>query len=309
MDPADVATTRLARRQLGLVTRAQALAAGMSPDQVKRRLSAGIFVASQRGVYRLGGGPPTFEQQLLAACLSAAGRAVASHRGAAALWHLRGVKPEILEITVPGEAKPWLRGVAVHRSVCLDRADVTRIGPVPVTRPARTLLDLAAVAPELAEGALDDALVRELVTLGGLTRLLDRVGASGRAGTAALRELVARRVGGQGPTESPLEDAIVGVLRAHGVPEPERQHRIRFRDGSTVRVDLAYPELRLGIEADGRIWHSGREDFLRDRARANRLAAVGWTLLRYGWADVRRGQALAAEVSRLRQALARAEGA
>ena len=303
MDRADIAVTRLAARQLGLLTRGQALAAGMSPDQVKRRLASGLLVANQRGVYRLGGAQQTFEQRLLAACLAAGGRAVASHRSAASLWRLRGVKPGVAEITVPGEGKPRLRGVSVHRSARLDRADVTRLGAVPVTRPARTLLDLAAVAPELAEGALDDALVRELVTVGSVTRLLGRVGASGRTGTSLLRELVARRAEGQAPTESPLEDAVVRVLRAHRLPEPERQYVVPLPEGGVVRVDLAYPDVRLGIEADGSVWHSSRKDFLRDRARTNRLVVLGWTLLRYGWADVRRGDALAAEVSRVRRLL------
>ncbi len=76
-----------------------------------------------------------------------------------------------------------------------------------------------------------------------------------------------------------------------------------------MRIDLAYPHVRLGIEGDGRIFHSGREDFLRDRARSDRLVRLGWTLLRYGWADVRRAEVLAAEVEALLYRLSRAEGA
>ena len=99
------------------------------------------------------------------------------------------------------------------------------------------------------------------------------------------------------------------VLRAAGLPEPERQFPVQFPTGSVVRIDLAYPRALLGIEADGRIFHSGRDDFRRDRLRSNRLASLGWTLLRYGWADVRRGAGLAAEVEGLLRRLVRAEGA
>ncbi len=67
-----------------------------------------------------------------------------------------------------------------------------------------------------------------------------------------------------------------------------------------ARIDLAYPDRLLGIEADGRVWHSGRSDFSRDRRRANRLAALGWTLLRYCWADLERGRDVADEVVGLR---------
>jgi len=223
---------------------------------------------------------------------------VASHCSAAALFGLRGISWGQPEITVSGTARPRLRGVAVHRSA-LSPADVGRRGPIPVTRPARTLLDLAAVEPTLVEGALDDALVRAITTVGSLGRLLDRAGGHGRAGSALLRDLVTDRKAGLGSTESPLEDRIVGILRQHGLEEPVRQHELVLSDGSVVRIDLAYPDTKLGIEADGRVWHSGRADFARDRRRANRLTALGWTLLRYGWADLERGRAMAEEVRSL----------
>jgi len=168
-----------------------------------------------------------------------------------------------------------------------------------VTRLPRTLLDLAGVAPELAEGALDDAVVRGLTTLGSVQRLLDRAGGNGRAGTSLLRALVAARSAGQAPTESTLEDRLVDLLRRHGLPEPVRQHEVMVPDGGVARLDLAYPRVRLGIEADGRVWHSGRADFTRDRQRANRLAHAGWTLLRYGWADLERADAVGDEVAGL----------
>ncbi len=129
--------------------------------------------------------------------------------------------------------------------------------------------------------------------------MLGRSAGRGRAGTAQLRELIATRSAGQAPTESPLEDRLVRLFRRHGLPEPVRQHEVGLGDGCVVRIDLAYPDVKLGIEADGRVWHSGRADFTRDRQRANGLAGVGWTLLRYGQADLDRGRDLAAEVAGL----------
>ena len=306
MQQADVAVTRLAARQVGLVTRPQVLTAGLSADQLKRRLSSGLLVASQRGVYRLGGAPQSFEQTLLAACLAAGPRAVASHRSAALLWRLRDVEARVLEITVPGGGQPRLRGARVHRTRQLDRFDVTRLGRIPVTRPTRTLLGLAAVAPEVVEGALDDALVRELVTVRALIRFLERTGARGRDGTARLRNLVRQRLDGQAATESALEDAFVRLLREAGLPPPVRQYAIRLPGRPAVRLDFAYPSRRLAVEVDGRRWHSARADVERDRSKSNLLAALGWRLLRFGWSDVRdrRGH-LAATVAHL----LRAEGA
>lgn len=298
VDAEDVNVHRLAGRQLALITRRQALVVGMTARQLNARVAAGLFVAVHRGVYRVAAAPTTPEQALLAACLAAGASAVASHRSAAVLWSFRGLAWPRPEITVAGNGKPIVSGVVVHRSR-LDRADVGRRGPIPVTRPARTLLDLAGVEPELVEGALDDALVRGLTTLGSVDRMLARAGGHGRAGTALVRDLVGERQAGRRSSESPLEDRLIDLLRGHGLPEPVRQHEVVLGDGSVARLDLAYPDLKLGIEADGRIWHSGRADFSRDRHRANRLAGLGWTLLRYGWADLDRGRDLVHDVARM----------
>ncbi|MDQ6796444.1 MAG: hypothetical protein M3011_00225 [Actinomycetota bacterium] len=161
--------------------------------------------------------PRTVEQDLLAACLAGGTSAVASHRSAAAVFGLRGVGWGQPEITVRGTARPRMHGVILHRSQ-LDAADRGRRGAIPVTRPARTLLDLAVVEPAVVEGALDDALVRGLTTLGSLGRMLERSGGPGRAGSDLLRELVAVRSTGQASTESPLEDRLVWLFRGHGLP-------------------------------------------------------------------------------------------
>ena len=172
-----------------------------------------------------------------------------------------------------------------------------RRGAIPVTRPARTVLDLATVEPALVEGALDDALVRGLTTLTSVIACSAAPAATAGADVPSSGTWWRNGGRGAGPPKSRLEDRIVSVLRRHGLPEPVRQHRVTLPDGRVVRIDLAYPDVRVGIEADGRVWHSGRSDCARDRSRANRLAAIGWTLLRYGWADLERQQELVAEVA------------
>lgn len=288
---------RLAVQQFGVVTMRQLVALGMSVRQIERLQGKGLLIPMHRGVYRASAVPPSFRQRLLAACL--AGGAVASHRGAAAMWGLRGVTP-VVEVTVAGRRRPELEGVVTHTTARLGDDEMGRHGAIPLTRVGRTLLDLGAVSHCLVEPALEDAVHRGLVTLSSVRATLERAGAHGRAGTAVLRALVAERAPGRQPTESPLEDALAGLLRRHGLPEPRRQHRVRLPGGSVVRLDLAYPESKLAIEADGRIWHSGRSDFERDRRRGNALADLGWATLRYGWDDVRqRGPEVADAVSRM----------
>lgn len=289
----------IAARQHGVVIREQALAAGMSRRQLDTALARGILVAVHRGVYRVGGSRPAFAQAVLAACL--ASRGVASNSTAATLWEMRGWATSTVHVTVAGRRQPELAGVAGHCTRRLDRLDVVRRGPIPLTSPARTLLDLGAIGPpEAVESALEDSLHRRLVTRVRLEALLDREG-QGRPGVATLRAILAGRGPGAAPTESVLEDAFVRLLRDAGLPQPVRQYRIA---GS--RIDFAYPGARLAIELDGRRWHSTRSDLHRDRSRSNLLTALGWRLLRFGWDDVHQRSG---EVATLVADLSRAEGA
>jgi hypothetical protein len=177
-----------------------------------------------RGVYRMPGVRPTFESEALAACLATGG--AASHRCAARLFGLRGFTGStMVEVSVDGRRAPRLPGVVGHR---LDGMEQTRIGVIPVVMPAEVLLGVAAVAPTLAEGAVNDALVKGLVSLPGLVRFLDRRAARGRDGTTHLRRLVEEQVRAGGPTESWLEDRVVEFLRKRGFPEPARRHWVRL---------------------------------------------------------------------------------
>jgi very-short-patch-repair endonuclease/predicted transcriptional regulator of viral defense system len=298
----DVQLHRLAATQHWLVTRDQAGTLGLTPRQVSLRLHNGALTRMHKGVYAVAGGPRTYEQSVLAACLSAGG--VASHRTAAVLWRLRGFESGVIEVTVPVPHPPALAGVLCHRSRRLERADVTRLNAIPVSRVCRTLLDVGTVAPELFAGALEDALHRGLESVRSLERMLDRVGGNGRGGTAALRQALADRDPANEPTESALEDAFVSLMHRHRVPDLARQHRVTVADGRRIRLDFADPELKLDVEVDGRRWHSQPRDVQRDRRRDRILVALGWTVLRYSWDDVRvRGAEVVEEVTRVRHAI------
>lgn len=68
-------------------------------------------------------------------------------------------------------------------------------------------------------------------------------------------------------------------------PSPPASTRVDLGLGRSVRLDFAWLELRIGIEADGRRWHTGTA-FERDLARRNAVTAAGWRLYHYGWTAV-----------------------
>jgi hypothetical protein len=78
----------MAARSHGVVTRAQLLAAGVTSDEIKHRLSLGAVLREHRSVYRVGHRAPGIEARYLAAVWACGDGAVLSGRAAAHLWGL-----------------------------------------------------------------------------------------------------------------------------------------------------------------------------------------------------------------------------
>lgn len=266
----DAAIARIAARQHSLFTRAQAHAAGLTDHMIQHRLATGRWVLVARGVYRLAGVPVTWKQRALAACLISGPGAVVSHRSAAVLWGVSGFRPGRLEITVPPGRSGRNALARVHRS---EVEGVRRDG-IPVTRPGRTIADLArVVGGDLLEEGVDDVLCRRLCRLEDLP-------ARGRLGE------VLAAWNGDGLPEGVAEMRVVRALLAAGLPQPVRQYEIWVGGVLVARVDLAYPPFRLAMELDGFRWHAGRRRFRSDRMRRNRVEAAGWRMLEAAPEDV-----------------------
>ena len=217
----------------------------------------------------------------MVACLAWGDGATVSHRSAAALAELPGVDP-IVELTVPATRRRVAPGT-IHRSAL---ADVDRIwmGPLPVTTMARTLIDLAAVAPRATVArAVDEALRRGEVSLSRLAWRLDELGR--RPGSAVMRDVIDERRT-EPVTASELEARLYRLLRVAGVPLPVAQYPVKARGRLIGVVDFAWPNALLAVEADGFRWHSGRVRWEHDRARRNELTRAGWRVLHVTWTSL-----------------------
>ncbi|MGZ8752026.1 MAG: DUF559 domain-containing protein [Acidimicrobiia bacterium] len=287
----------LGREQLGLVTREQMRDAAVPASTIGAWLRAGRFHRLHAGVYRVAGAPPTWEQAALAATLAT--RGVASHRAAARIWGL--LDSDIVEVTVVRRRGPSPRGVVVHRLTDLADRWVTRRNGIAVTDPLRLLVDIGAVSPlGTVARVLDRALGRRLVTVAGARTALDAVSRRGRAGAGVLRKLLDERTDLPRPA-GVLEARMASLARRSGLAPAAAEHVVRDGPRFVGRVDFAYPELRLAIEVDGFEPHTGLEVFRADRARQNDLVALGWTVLRFTWADVdRAAPVVAATIRRTR---------
>ena len=274
----------LIRRQHGLITRQQALGAGMRRHQVDYRLRSGWWLRVHAGIYRRADWSTTWKSRVMGHCL--AFDAVASHRTAAVLHGIADFRAGRVETTV--EHGRWHRQVdaIVHQSTQIERIDLTIIDGVPTTGLARTVLDVAAVVGRRRlDATIDDVIRRKLLTYGDLVAVLDRHARRGRDGCGKLREVLDERVGEPTVPLSQWSRDVADLLISVGdLPRPQLEHRVSTSGGRFIaQLDLAYPEARLGIELDSVRYHLNREAFERDPERRNRLEVEGWTILNFTW--------------------------
>lgn len=285
----------LAAQQHGVLARRQLVDAGVSSSAIAHLVRSAQLERVHHGVYRVAGAPPSWRQSVMAACLAGDG-IVASHRAAARLFDLRGIDRAPVEVTARRRSAVEAVNVVAHITDTLGPADVTVVDNIPTTSVARTLVGLGAVQPWSVGGALNDAVLRRLVTYDWMWRTVRRLSASGRNGVGVLRVELERRDPSNAPTESALEDAFVRLCRAAGI-ELRRQARV-----GPYRVDFADPVRKVIVELDGRRWHESEADRVRDRRRELQLRAAGWRVIRVTWLDLKYWPELV--VGELRAALA-----
>ena len=204
-----------------------------------------------------------------------------SHRHAGTLWRFLPPPASIspVDVIVPGRHPAPGPGVRVHRVASLEPDEITSVRDVPITTPARTLLDLGTVmGAQALERAVARAERKGLTDAEALRTLLDRY--PGRAGTRALRRVVGQE-GGAALTRSEPEALLLGLFRRARLPTPRTNARIQG-----FEVDFLFPAARVVVEMDGYRFHSSPQMFERDRARDRTLTAGGYRVLRVTLRDV-----------------------
>jgi very-short-patch-repair endonuclease len=294
----DLRIADLARRQHGVVTRRQLLAGGGAAAPLDRWLRSGRLHRLHAGVFALGHRAIRRGTREMAAVLACGAAAVVSHRSAAALWGLLDHLPigSPVTVTLVGGGPHRRRGIDARRVRTLDPHDRRTLHGIPVTSPARTILDLAAELNAAGlERVIAEGLRKKLFTEHDLDDQLARN--PGRAGTAALRTVL-DRAGGPKFTRSHAERVLLTALRNFGLREPELNARV-----CGYEVDFLWRREQVVVEVDGYRYHADRWAFESDRERTNTLQLQGYTVLRVTWQDLT--ARLPTVIARIRSALRR----
>jgi very-short-patch-repair endonuclease len=147
-------------------------------------------------------------------------------------------------------------------------------------------MDLASIGHRYTERGLDQSLRDGLTSLDHLWLTIDRPETFGRRGARFVRSLLEQRTPDLAASDSDMEDLLLRIVRWGRMPQPHLQYPIEL-PSQLIHVDFAYPDIKLAIECDSYAWHMDREAFERDRIRDAELQGLGWTILRFTWAQLR----------------------
>lgn len=281
IDP-DRQIAALATVQHGPISRWQLRELGLTDKNIDYRLAKGRLFRLYPGVFAVGQTAMSREGRWMAAVLTSGPGAVLSHGDAAALWDLAPSRGAAIHVTTSSRSGrvPDRRRVRLHRVGTLSDDEKTVCAGIPVTTPARTLLDLA---PSLRPRALEDVIERmdrlQLFDLVAVRRCLE---AHPRQSGAPKLRMVLERLSGT-DTRSPLEVALLQLCDDYNLPTPRANTVVAGH-----LVDFHWPGTGLIVETDGFAFHRTRAAFDADRERDQQLALAGYRVIRFTYDQVTR---------------------
>ena len=281
----------------GVIEAAMLEQAGVSLSAAYRLRRRGLLVSVGKGVDRLRDHPFDLRSRCRAALALAGRESVLGLRSAARLhgcWAYRS-NSEVEVLTF----RDCDHGLSIARLVqtrWLPDAHRTEVDGLPVTSIARTFFDLCG-DPEHGlhlrhpyherrmRQLYNDCLARRGMTFAMEAAVLSTLARRGRRGTRLVRKILRSYGPKHEPTHSDLETIMLELVRAHRLPDPERQAVITGPDGFIGTVDFAWRAAKLVVEVDSS-WHDGPIDEEVDAERDLRLKAAGYTVKRYRFGQI-----------------------
>lgn len=300
----DLAVAALIRSQAGLVTRAQALAAGMTASALRHRIRpGGPWAVVLPAVYSSSTGPLTSAQREVAAALYAGRQSVVTGRAALLRHGVTVPASGTVDMLIPARlGKQSTSFVVVHRTLrmpsALVRADGIRYAP-----PARAVADAirAGMDRRTARALVATAVQRSFCAV---EELVAELGAGTTQGSAPLREALADVIHG---ARSVAEGDLRRLIIRGKLPTPLYNPRLLAGPAFLAWPDAWWPDAGVACEVDSAEWHLSPEDWKRTQARHTRMSAHGIIVLHYAPSRIRTdGDTVIAELrSAIRNGLSR----
>jgi hypothetical protein len=171
----------------------------------------------------------------------------------------------------------------VHvRTHHLDAAALGVVNGIPTVSPAVAAVTCAAQSSEeWALAVLDAAAWQTPEKLDELASITEDWPLLRGIGTVRAI-LPSVRVGAQTPLESLSRYRLV----RQGLPEPELQLGLYDNVGLIGYADMTWRQLGVVGEADGLQKYSSRDDVIAEKAREDRIRALGYVVVRWTWGEI-----------------------
>ena len=270
---------RILERQLDVISRRQALAAGLTRHALGHRLrSGGPWRALLPGVYMATSGAPTTLQQEMAALLYAGPGSVITGPAALRSHHIRTELTDIVDVLVPAARRRRdTQFVRLHRTTRMPER-IWQAGLVRYAPPPRAVADAVRALTSLRDvrAVVADAVQRDKCAI---SRLAAELGEGPAKGSVLFREAMADVADG---IRSAAEGDLRDLLARSGLPMPLFNPSLYDAAGIFIaRPDAWWPGLAIAVEVDSREWHMSPEDHARTLARGRRMARYQIVVLRF----------------------------
>ena len=268
----------LLRTQHGHATTRQLTEAGISRRVRHRLLDSGLLTSVHKSVVRIESAPRTLEGRCAALCLGHLDGFITGPTGGKLAGLRRMPRPEPIHFAVPhGIHLDPDPDVVLHQTTSIRSSDVQhRADGINLASPARLAFDLAAFLPIQDHVSVVEQLIAEgrcsIDELGAIARRLCHARRPGSH--RFLKSLMAR--GDRPAAESHYEVVLGDALRARGIPVMPQVADLQLPNGKRIRIDLAVPHLRWGIEIDVHPDHLFLEGSTKDKRRDRQCHLIGW---------------------------------
>jgi hypothetical protein len=273
------ALNRILGEQLDLITRRQALSAGLTGHALTHRLrSGGPWRKLLPGVYLATTGTPTPLQQEMAALLYAGRGSMITGVAALRCHYIGKTVPDLIDVLVPATRRRQdAEFVRLHRTARMPERIWER-GPIRYVPPARAVADASRGMTSLRDvrAVVADAVQRRACQVQDLAAELT---AGPNTGSALFRAALADVAEGiRSVTEADLKD----LLARARIPMPLFNPSLYDSSGTFIaRPDAWWPELGIAVEIDSREWHISPEDHAHTLARGRRMGKYQIVVLRF----------------------------
>jgi hypothetical protein len=252
-------------------TRAMALAGGVKDKRLGQLVSDGWLRRPVRGLYIPSQLPDTVALRASAlalivppGCFASDFTAAWLHAGDIALPPNSHIATPLLSFFRPPREGRLRNKLTLSGERTVLPQDLMSVGPLLVTTPLRTALDLGRLQRnhDLALHGMDRMLALDAFTLEELVANIARF--KRQRGVVQLRVLGPRA---DGRSASFGESSLRGRWYDAGLPRPELQLAVSVAGDAQYFLDMGLEEVLFAAEYDGEEWHSSDEDRAHDEAR------------------------------------------